>query len=89
MVQFLSTDAELTLRLAQAMTIRVLPVNSSAPPTMTRIRPSEKTGFVRPNPEVGEHGEHGVMIVGWCAPGSWEYWERLEPLQSQPSWAPR
>ena len=33
MAQFLSKDAELTLRLAQAMTTRALPVNSSAPPT--------------------------------------------------------
>ena len=31
----------LTLPLAQAITIRVLPVKSSAPATTTRIRPSE------------------------------------------------
>jgi hypothetical protein len=34
-----------TFRLAHAITIRLLPVKSSAPATTTRIRPSEK---VRP-----------------------------------------
>ena len=45
--QFSSTARVVTLRLAQAMTSRVLPVNSSAPPTTTMIRPTENTSPVR------------------------------------------
>jgi hypothetical protein len=30
-----------TFRLIKAMTIRLFPVNNSAPPTMTRMRPRE------------------------------------------------
>jgi len=40
--QFHNMRVVLTLRLAQAMTMRLLPVNSSAPATMTRIRPRLK-----------------------------------------------
>ena len=39
-----------TLPLAQAMTIRLLPVNSSAPPTTTKISPSEKDKPTRRRP---------------------------------------
>ena len=47
MPQFLSSSPVPTLRLAQAITIRLLPVNSSAPPTTTRIRPKLKTSPIR------------------------------------------
>ena len=39
--QFRSNAAVETRRDAQAITIRALPVNNSAPPTITRISPSE------------------------------------------------
>ncbi len=42
MTQLRNSMPVLTLRLAQAMTIRLLPVNSSAPATTTRMRPRQK-----------------------------------------------
>ena len=41
MPQFRSISRVETFRLAHAMTIRLLPVNSSAPPTSTSASPSE------------------------------------------------
>src|SRR5262249_54768003 len=43
MTQFRSTSFVETLPLAQAITIRLLPVNNSAPPTKTIASPSENT----------------------------------------------
>jgi hypothetical protein len=43
MVQLRSIVPVDTLPLAQAMMIRLLPVNSSAPPTRTSAKPSVKT----------------------------------------------
>ena len=43
MPQLRNIWAVVTLRAAQAITIRLLPVNSSAPATTTRIRPKQKT----------------------------------------------
>ena len=52
----ISIAASVTRRCATAMTIRLLPVNSSAPPRITRIRPSENASppisRVGPNPSV-------------------------------------
>ena len=42
MMQLRQTRAVLILRVAHAITIRLLPVNNSAPPTTTRIRPRQK-----------------------------------------------
>jgi len=43
MAQLRSSLPVLTFFAAQAMTIRLLPVNSSAPATTTRMRPRQKT----------------------------------------------
>src|SRR6516162_3322187 len=43
-VEVRSTSLVEILPLAQAITIRLLPVNNSAPPTRTIVRPSENTG---------------------------------------------
>ena len=43
MSQLRSISPVVTFRLAHAITIRLLPVNSSAPPTITSARPSENT----------------------------------------------
>src|SRR6516164_664779 len=43
MIQFVSSAPVVTFWFAHAITIKLFPVNSSAPPTTTRIRPSENT----------------------------------------------
>ncbi len=54
--QFRSSARVLILRLTHAITIRLLPVNNSAPPTMTSTRPRQNTSpvnnFVTPNGSV-------------------------------------
>src|SRR5512139_3037779 len=62
MIQFLSSRRELTLRLAHAMMIRLLPVNNSAPPTTTRINPrlNAKPANSRAKPV----GQIVVRVVG-------------------------
>src|SRR3990172_7665036 len=43
MTQLRNRDPVLTLPLAQAITIRLFPVNNSAPPTTTKTSPRQKT----------------------------------------------
>ena len=55
--QLPSSRTVVTLRLAQAITIRLLPVNSSAPATTTSIRPSE-------NVNARQETKHAVGHIG-------------------------
>src|SRR3954447_24183904 len=67
--QFKSRLRVFTLPLAHAITIRLFPVNSSAPPTTTRMSPTEKTSPVNslPTPYDGR-AEPALTVVENRAP---------------------
>ena len=72
MPQLRATEPRVIRRDAQAMASRLLPVNSSAPPTITRIRPSENASpaAIRTKPYGTTPALPAATVVAKAAPSA-------------------